>query len=81
MDTKLTDDIVGCRHHASLIGIPSNDDRLALEFRPIALFDRGVKGVHVGVDDHSAPIAIATLLLSDAQSWVWPTPAAPGMKT
>ena len=53
----MTDDIVGCCHHASLTGSTSNDDRLALELRSISLLDRGVEGVHVDVDDHLVPIA------------------------
>ena len=59
MDAKLADRIVGCRHHTASLRASAYDDRLSGEVRSVALLDRGIKGVHVDVDNHQAPIAIA----------------------
>ncbi len=58
VDTRLARRIVGRCHHSSPCRRPAHNDRLTCQFRPITLFDRSVKGVHVNMEDHrDAPTA------------------------
>ena len=45
----LAGNVVGRRHHAPLLWRAAHDDRLADQFWPVTLLDRGVKGVLIYV--------------------------------
>ena len=61
VDAVLAGDVVGRRHHAPLLRRAAHDDRLADQFRPVPLLDRGVEGIHVDVQDHRQRLLLCCL--------------------
>ena len=60
VDAVTAGDVVCRRHYAPLLRRAADDDRLADQFRPVALLDRSVEGVHVAVEDHRPPFSSCT---------------------
>ena len=52
VDAELAGHVVCRCHDATFFRVAAHDNRFAPKFRSIPLFDRGVEGVHVDVEDH-----------------------------
>lgn len=51
MNTEFTGFVTAGGDHATAVGLAADNQRFALEFGKIALFNRRIKGVHINMDD------------------------------
>jgi len=65
MDAVPSSDVVGRRHHAPLLRRTAHVNWFADQFRLVAFLHRGVKGVHVAVENHNQ---IVVHVAGDAQA-------------
>jgi hypothetical protein len=68
MDAETADHVIGRRDHAAAFGRAADDQRLADQFRPVPLFDRGIECVHVDVEYHSALIVDNAMMVDNGRA-------------